>query len=417
MNTTYRVNVISAINSSKIKRVGNRIIVSGMVPIVDNVVMNGGLYPAEEIAKSYQTIADTPAPAGHPENGDGAYIPAGSADAMLNYYVGAWNRNVKYEGGKVSCDVEINVDQAMAMPKGKELVEKLEKAMNGETVEPINVSTGLLLNKEKKSGKDGGKEYSWIARNMEFDHVAILLDQQGAATPSDGVGMFVNAAGEKIEAETVVMNIESVANDKRGMLTRWVNAISGGMSFGEIAEGLQEVIEEKFGECRWVIDIYSDSVVFTDGEEFYRVAYETTGDMVKVGDLPEKVDRIVSYDVKKESVDMDAQKLAEQAMNAAKASGEELGKVAASIEALSSQVNALADVVKSLAADKDAALNAKREAVKSAFKLDDVAVNAMGAAAIESLYGQTKQAAPIAGGMTGNAADEFAGYNFPSLEG
>ncbi len=31
-------------------------VIRGAVPIVDDIVMNGGLYPAEEINNSYQTM-------------------------------------------------------------------------------------------------------------------------------------------------------------------------------------------------------------------------------------------------------------------------------------------------------------------------------------------------------------------------
>lgn len=410
-----RVNVLSVINSSKIKRLGNRITVSGMVPIVDNVVMNGGLYPADEIANSFSSIADKPAPAGHPVDAEGNYIPAAAPEAMLNHYIGAWCRNVRYADGRVSCDVEINADQAMAMPRGKELIERLDKAANGEEVEPIHVSTGLLLNKEKASGEAGGKKYSWIARNMEFDHVAILLDQQGAATPSDGVGMFVNAQGEKIEVENAVMNIDAVAADKRGKLTRWVNAIAGGMSFSQIVEKLQDAVEDEFGEGLWICEVYADSVVFTDGEHHYRSAYKIDGDKVVLQNPPAKVDRVVTYEDKDEMSD-EAQKLAEQAMNAAQKSGEELGKVAKLVADLAGQVAALNESVKAVTAGKEAEVNAKREAIKAHYKLDDLAVNAMGEAAVNAMHSQIKSAAPIgsAGTFAGNQWD---GYDFNKLEG
>jgi hypothetical protein len=33
---------------------------------------------------------------------------------------------------------------------------------------------------------------------MQFDHIAILLDEPGAGTPDEGVGMFVNADGQRL---------------------------------------------------------------------------------------------------------------------------------------------------------------------------------------------------------------------------
>ena len=61
---------------------------------------------------------------------------------------------------------------------------------SAEGAEPIHVSTGLLLNREARKVKQGQK-YTWIARNMEWDHLAILPPGvPGAGTPEDGVGIL-----------------------------------------------------------------------------------------------------------------------------------------------------------------------------------------------------------------------------------
>ncbi|KYP87300.1 hypothetical protein WB67_11495, partial [bacteria symbiont BFo2 of Frankliniella occidentalis] len=39
--------------------------------------------------------------------------------------------------------------------------------------------------------------------NMDFDHVAVLLDEPGAGTPNDGVGIFVNSDGTEQQIEVV----------------------------------------------------------------------------------------------------------------------------------------------------------------------------------------------------------------------
>ncbi|MEM8160150.1 DUF2213 domain-containing protein, partial [Morganella morganii] len=49
-----------AINSSNISTEtidgDEHIVIRGVVPVVDDVVMNGGLYPASEINKSFQSM-------------------------------------------------------------------------------------------------------------------------------------------------------------------------------------------------------------------------------------------------------------------------------------------------------------------------------------------------------------------------
>ena len=85
------------------------------------------------------------------------------------------------------------VDELQA---GRELMEAVNKG------EPIHTSTGLLCNIEDAPEGAGFKH---IARNIWFDHDAILLNEQGAATPDQGVGMMVNRKGEEIEVVNSVI--------------------------------------------------------------------------------------------------------------------------------------------------------------------------------------------------------------------
>lgn len=163
-------------------------VIRGAVPIVDDIVMNGGLYPAEEINNSYLTMERKLMPLGHPMV-NGKYVSANDPQAVNDYYAGAWAQNV-------------NKAVADAKPDGKRLIQRLDDMIAGNNVDPIHVSNGLLLNKEQKAGESKGKKHSWVAHNMQFDHIAILLDEPGAGTPDEGVGMFVNADGQEADVES-----------------------------------------------------------------------------------------------------------------------------------------------------------------------------------------------------------------------
>lgn len=171
----------------------------------DNVVMNDGLYPADEIEAAYQGLENTPAPFGHPRVGN-EFVPANTPLAINKHWIGAWNENVRRENGRVYLDKVVNIRVANQSEGGKRLIEAIEKQT------PIHTSTGLMLEMEVANGESNGKPYKWIARNMRFDHDAILLDEPGAATPEDGVGMFVNSAGEKLEVMTG--NLELTEGDE-----------------------------------------------------------------------------------------------------------------------------------------------------------------------------------------------------------
>ena len=194
------VNILSIINkSSKITKetINNKehYVIRDVVPVVDDVVMNNGLYPKEEIDKSYSSINGNLMPIGHPKV-DGQFVSASNAKAINDYYGGAWAENVHKDQDKVLLDCYVDIEFARNHEKGKQLLERLDAMFNGEDVNPIHVSTGLILNKVYKAGRSKGKPYDWVATNMQFDHVAILLNEQGAATPNEGVGMFVNSEGE-----------------------------------------------------------------------------------------------------------------------------------------------------------------------------------------------------------------------------
>lgn len=76
--------------------------------------------------------------------------------------------------------------------------------------EPVHTSTGLLA---MLDAANGDVPYKFTARDIEFDHDAILLDEEGAATPEQGVGMMVNSAGEEID----VVNSTLTEDAERGV--------------------------------------------------------------------------------------------------------------------------------------------------------------------------------------------------------
>lgn len=185
-----RVNITSRVNSAAIRREkmnGREVIVVPSVTLPDNIVMNGIRYPAEEIDKSYHTLENTPAPYGHPQV-NGEFVSAKSPLGLNIGYFGAYNANVRRENGRVYLDKIIDVDRAMESAMGQEVINAVKEG------KPIHTSTGLLCNLG-----DGDDDADYTALNMEFDHDAILLNEEGAATPAQGVGMMVNSKGDRIE--------------------------------------------------------------------------------------------------------------------------------------------------------------------------------------------------------------------------
>lgn len=279
-------------------------VIRGAVPIVDDIVMNGGLYPAEEINKSYQTMERKLMPIGHPMV-NGKYVSANDPQAVNDYYAGAWAQNVSKANDKVVIDVYVNKAVADTKPDGKRLIQRLDDMISGNNDDPIHVSTGLLLNKEQKVGESKQKKYSWVAHNMQFDHIAILLDEPGAGTPDEGVGMFVNADGQEADVEST-----SLIDAANSMKDGWWNKVkfflsnSSEMSFDDIYQALRMSIKQDDKKWRYVVSVWPDHFVYEeDGEntkpKLFDQKYLISDKVVTlVGDPVEVVRKPTEYEIK-----------------------------------------------------------------------------------------------------------------------
>ena len=191
-----RVNIQSVANvkaGRRDKRNGRDVVIVPSATLPDDIVMNGIRYPADEIEKSYASLNRTPAPLGHPTI-NGNFVSARDPEGINIGYVGAWNENARRQDGRVFIDKVIDVEVANRSAGGKAVLAAIDAG------EPIHTSTGLFCDLEPLANDADAES---CARNIVFDHDAILLGQQGAATPSQGVGIFVNAKGEGEEIDVI----------------------------------------------------------------------------------------------------------------------------------------------------------------------------------------------------------------------
>lgn len=403
-------------------------VIRGAVPIVDSIVMNGGLYPAEEINNSYQTMEGKLMPLPHPKV-DGKYVSANDPRAINSFHVGAWAQNVSKSGDQVVMDVYINKTVAETKPDGKRLINRLDEMIAGTNTDPIHLSTGLLTNKENKSGESKGKKYSWIARNMQFDHIAILLDEPGAGTPEEGVGMFVNADGQEGEVETASL-IDAANSLKDGLLNKvkFFFTHNSDASFDEIYQMLREAIRAPSGSdvYRYVVTVWPDKFIYEEGKKLFQQKYLIDDNVVTlVGDPIEVVRKPTEYEVKTNGEQNPMKEKMIAALNAAGVKTEGLtddqvwdayneqmkkpadGKKededqeedkskkkdpAANAEEIPAWAKALSEKVDALntqiSANADTERKEMREAVKAKFGLSEAAVNAMADEPLKEMFSQ-----------------------------
>lgn len=237
-----RCNAAGAIRREKLN--GRDVIIVPSATLPDGIVMNDILYPAEEIERSYKGLERTPAPLGHPTI-NGKFVSARDPEGINIGWVGAWNANVRREKGKdgkyrVLLDKVIDVEIASSLPRGQRLLKAIEKG------EPIHTSNALLCELE---AANGDVPYKHVARNMEWDHDALLLDEEGAATPAQGVGVFVNSA-DRGGNEIDVINSSLTEDAERGV--DWaLDYLAQALERRERASGLEQLkakLIEAFGK-------------------------------------------------------------------------------------------------------------------------------------------------------------------------
>lgn len=364
------VNVLSVINSASnitTETINGKphIVVRGVTPIVDDIVMNRKLYPAAEIEKSYKSLERNPMPFGHPKV-NGKHISARDVQAVNDYHVGAWLQNVNRDGGKVSGDMYVDRRYAEASDNGKRLVQRLDDMAAGKNVDPVHISTGLLHKEITANGESKGKRYEKIVTNMDFDHVAVLLDQPGAGTPEEGVGIFVNAEGDEQEIETANIADSAIPDPQDPAIKQFFN------QFMAFFSANNKPVKEETKQMKELIT----NALKAKGKE---VEGKTEAELM------DAYNQMVADDAKaKADAEEKAKKDKEEADKKAK---ETTNNEEAPVwfKPFAEKLNAIET---GLTANSDKEKGEKRAAVKAKFGMTDVAVNALDGEPLNELFAQ-----------------------------
>lgn len=137
-------------------------------------VRNGLLLPASEVEKHFEAWNDSPVTIGHPRIDD--------------VFVSAKSQTIP-KIGRIF-DVGLNAGGSL---KAKIWVENSEKTKdfiaNISDGTMRDVSGGFFHDLEQVSGTFQGEYYSGIIRNIIPDHVAVLMEETGACSKTDGCGV------------------------------------------------------------------------------------------------------------------------------------------------------------------------------------------------------------------------------------
>ncbi len=296
------------VNRANIKReprkgVEHIILTSFTLP--PNIVMNGGLYSTEERNKSFETLNRTPVTVEHPEI-DGVFVSANDPETDFDFRFGAFNENARItDDNRIALDKVINVQKALKTEKGKRLLDRIGEVETNEDARPIHTSVGVWLDVEEVelSTNDRGQEYTWLAKDMIFDHDAILLDSIGASTPDQGTGIGINKENVKVEHYICGEKKKGYKIPKKFQeKAKKIHPNNKDTTFSEIFEELDKLINKDIieGESRnWLRhdSVDFDSFVFeTPSGELFKSNYvvDELGN-IDIQDTRLPVERVVEY--------------------------------------------------------------------------------------------------------------------------
>lgn len=155
-------------------------------------------YPPEEVVKNYDSWDGLPVTWRHPKL-DGQHVKARDPHVLNLFQVGQLFGSRASNGTLTS---ELWLDEARLREFDDSLPDHLRVTPRLLSGKPVELSTGLFTDNTPvdphTNPQHKGKPYDFVARNYRPDHLALLPDEVGACSVSDGCGVgIVNAGNPK----------------------------------------------------------------------------------------------------------------------------------------------------------------------------------------------------------------------------
>lgn len=242
-------------------------------------------HPAEELGKFPASWDGIPITIAHPQVGEN-YVSANSPSILTEWSCGMVF-NTKLDGEKLKSEAWINVEDITTMRP--DLLQRIKD------LEEIEVSVGVFSDEEDVTGTFNGENYIGIAHNHRPDHLALLPDEIGACSLTDGCGIRVNKKGG---TKMFVLNSENRNEVLKELNKQGFSVFETG--HGDLAQKAREAVyaKDRAGFSYYIDEIFNDYLVFREnnynGEtsvtKLYKQSYqenaagevELTGEAVQV---------------------------------------------------------------------------------------------------------------------------------------
>lgn len=164
----------------KLKSLDGKSYLTGSVVMAKEMVMNGLMYPKEELKRAVPGWNGRPVTVGHPKSDDGAFITANDPKVLDETQIGfIFDAYYRDTDNKLTANVWLDASKLDKFPDVREVIAN-EKM--------LEVSTGLFLDLVTEEGVHNGKKYKGKAVNHLPDHLALLPNEVGACSVADGAG-------------------------------------------------------------------------------------------------------------------------------------------------------------------------------------------------------------------------------------
>jgi hypothetical protein len=172
-------------NYREVTQNGAKYLVVDGVPIREQV-LNNYLVPGDEIAHFVGAWNGIPVTIGHPQQNNGsANVPAPDVPVIGKLFNCAWDE----AENKLSSEYWIDEAKAGETQAGQGILANIR------TGKMLETSTGYWADAETTQGTFNNRNYDLIHRNLRPDHVAILVNEEGACSLKDGCGVNRNCSG------------------------------------------------------------------------------------------------------------------------------------------------------------------------------------------------------------------------------
>jgi hypothetical protein len=199
------ISLFANISKSQIKETDTHFNIEGVPVTVDDAVMNGIHYSAENNKLGMPSIRDRVVTLSHPTTVNGSGVDAYAGESLQKFYSGGHIETVYADSG--TWKVNISIDKDILRAQDKKQDSNFYDSLANQ--QDIGVSTGLYAEIEPTVGKNAkGVDYEGTATKQVYNHLAML---DSSEAPAGGQSTFMRF--NKEAQDKVVINLADYMPD------------------------------------------------------------------------------------------------------------------------------------------------------------------------------------------------------------